>query len=60
MINNLAMFLFPHLLAYIFPYDLLPAFIGEVSMSMWLIFKGVNVSEMRSKMNFRANFKGKL
>ena len=36
--NSLAWFLFPHLAAHLFPYVLLPAFIGEVSMSLWLIF----------------------
>ena len=46
--NSLAMFLFPHLAANLFPYVLLPALIGEVSMSLWLIFKGVRVSEMKS------------
>ncbi len=42
LINSLAWFLFPHLAAYLFPYVLLPAFIGETSMSLWLIFKGVD------------------
>lgn len=39
--NSLAWFLFPQLAVYLFPYVLLPAFIGEVSMSIWLIVKGV-------------------
>ena len=43
LMNSLAMFLTPHLTAYLFPYVLLPAFIGESSMSLWLIFKGVKV-----------------
>ena len=45
LINSLAWFLFPHLAAYLFPYILLPAFIGEVSMSMWLLIKGVKVQK---------------
>jgi hypothetical protein len=48
LINSLAMFLSPHLLAYIFPYDLLPALIGEVSMCLWLIVKGVRVPKFES------------
>lgn len=40
-INAIAWFLFPHLASYLFPYVLLPSFIGEVSMSGWLIVKGV-------------------
>lgn len=43
LINSLGWFLFPHLAAYLFPYVLLPAFIGEVSMSLWLIVKGIKV-----------------
>jgi hypothetical protein len=43
LMNSLGMFLFPHLHTYLFPYVLLPAFIGEVSMSLWLIVKGVKV-----------------
>jgi Domain of unknown function (DUF4386) len=43
--NSLAWFLFPHLAKYLFPYVLLPAFIGETSMSLWLIFKGIKVPE---------------
>lgn len=45
LINSLAWFLFPHLAAYLFPYVLLPAFIGETSMSLWLIFKGVDIQK---------------
>jgi len=40
--NSLGWFLFPHLASHLFPYVLLPAFIGEVSMAVWLIAKGVN------------------
>ena len=47
LINSLAWFLFPHLATYLFPYVLLPAFIGETSMSFWLIFKGVKVQTER-------------
>jgi hypothetical protein len=44
--NSLSMFLSPHLVEYLFPYVLLPAFIGESSMSLWLIFKGVKVKNI--------------
>lgn len=43
LINSLAMFLFPPLAANLFPYVLLPAFIGEVSMSLWLLIKGIKI-----------------
>ena len=45
LINSLAWFLFPHLAAYLFPYVLLPAFIGETSMSLWLLIKGVKIQK---------------
>ena len=47
LINSLGWFLYPHLASYLFPYVLLPAFIGEVSMSLWLIFKGVKVPDIK-------------
>ena len=53
--NSLAMFLFPHLAANLFPYVLLPAFIGEVSMSIWLIVKGINVAKWEEKATHLAN-----
>ncbi len=42
LINSLAWFLLPQFAAHLFPFVLLPAFIGEVSMSLWLITKGVD------------------
>ncbi len=50
LMNSLGMFLFPHLHPYLFPYVLLPAFIGEVSMSIWLIVKGVRVPQLENSM----------
>ena len=50
LMNSLAMFLTPHLTVYLFPYVLLPAFIGEISMSLWLLIKGVQVQD--EKINF--------
>ena len=43
LVNSLAWFLYPNLAAFLFPYILLPAFIGEVSMSLWLIVKGIKI-----------------
>lgn len=48
LVNSLAWFLAPHYAAYLFPYILFPAFIGECSMSLWLIFKGIRVPVIRS------------
>jgi hypothetical protein len=35
----------------IFPAVLLPAFIGELSLCLWLIVKGVNVSKWRKQIS---------
>ena len=43
LVNSLSWFLYPHLASHLFPYVLLPAGIGEISMSLWLIFKGIKV-----------------
>lgn len=51
LINSLAWFLLPHLAAYLFPWVLIPAFIGEVSMSVWLIAKGVNPQKSENSMS---------
>jgi hypothetical protein len=45
-INSLSMFLTPHFSVYLFPYVLLPAFIGESSMSLWLLIKGIKVNNI--------------
>ena len=45
LVNSLAWFLFPKVAAQLFPYVLLPAFIGETSMSLWLLIKGVKVQK---------------
>lgn len=47
LVNSLAWFLSPSIAAHLFPYVLLPALIGEVSMSLWLIFKGVKLQVAR-------------
>ena len=49
LMNSLAMFLFPYLHPYLFPYVLLPAFVGEVSMSLWLIVKGVKIPQLEKQ-----------
>lgn len=55
--NSLAWFLYPHFAAHLFPYVLLPAFIGETSMSLWLLFKGIEVQKKGSliKTEFNRN-----
>ncbi len=51
--NSFALILSPSLADRLFPAILLPAFVGEASLCLWLIVKGVNVS----KWNARASAK---
>lgn len=44
--NSFALILSPSLAARLFPAVLLPAFVGETSLCLWLLVKGVNVSKM--------------
>ena len=44
LINSFTMFLYPPAQGVLFPAILLPAFIGESAMCLWLIIKGVNVA----------------
>lgn len=45
LINSFAMFLHPPLQHLLFPAILLPAFIGESAMCLWLLIKGVDVTK---------------
>jgi hypothetical protein len=47
LVNSFALILFPGLAEAIFPAILAPAFIGELSICLWLIVKGVNVPKWR-------------
>ncbi len=41
LINSFTLFLSPHFENLIFPYILMPAFIGELSVCLWLLIKGI-------------------
>jgi len=45
LVNSFALLLAPAFANMIFPAILLPAFIGESSICLWLLFKGVNVAK---------------
>jgi hypothetical protein len=47
--NSFAVFLAPALEDRIFPLILIPAFIGEASLCLWLLFKGVNVERWKEQ-----------
>jgi hypothetical protein len=47
--NSFALLLAPDFANRIFPAVLVPAFVGEVSLCLWLIVKGVNVEKWNSR-----------
>jgi hypothetical protein len=49
LINSFAQLLVPSFAASIFPGVLVPAFVGELSLTLWLIVKGVNVEEWKRR-----------
>jgi hypothetical protein len=46
-INTFVWFLFPAFVPNIYPGILVPCFIGELFVSLWLLFKGIQTSELR-------------
>lgn len=48
LINSFALLLAPAFAAALFPGVLLPAFVGELSLCLWLIVKGVNLDAWAS------------
>lgn len=57
LVNSFAMFVHPPLQAVLFPAILLPAFIGEGAMSLWLLIKGVDRTKWQSALR-PAGFQG--
>lgn len=49
--NSFALFLAPTFADRIFPAILVPAFVGEASLCLWLLVKGVNVPKWKAKAN---------
>lgn len=47
LLNSLALLLAPALAGALFPFVLLPAFVGELSLALWLIFQGVNTERWK-------------
>lgn len=49
LVNSFALILAPAVAKALFPAILLPAFVGELSFCLWLIFKGVNVARWNER-----------
>jgi hypothetical protein len=48
--NTVAMLLAPALANAMFPWILLPPFVGELALCLWLIFKGVDLAQWRARL----------
>lgn len=46
LINSFTGFLAPGYARYLFPYILLPAFVAELSVALWFLFRGVNMDAL--------------
>lgn len=51
LINSFALLLAPTFAAALFPAILVPAFIGELSFTLWMIVKGVNLAQWQQRMD---------
>lgn len=49
LINSFALLLAPSFAAALFPAILLPAFIGELALCLWMIIKGVNLAQWKER-----------
>jgi hypothetical protein len=51
LVNSFSLLVAPGLANALFPAILIPSFIGELSLCLWLLVKGVNVSRWKEKTN---------
>jgi hypothetical protein len=49
LVNSFALILAPSLADTLFPFILLPPFIAELSLALWLLLKGVNMAEWEKR-----------
>ena len=54
LINSFALLLTPDLAARLFPMILIPCFVAELSLALWLLIKGVNLAEWRRRASMNA------
>lgn len=51
LVDSFALILDPTLAHNLFPYILLPSFVGELSLCLWMIIKGMNMKRWNERMN---------
>jgi hypothetical protein len=56
LVNSFALLLAPSVAASIFPGVLVPALVGELSLCLWLIVKGVNLEQWKQRANSASSF----
>ena len=49
LINNLAVILYPSITSWLFPVTAVPALLGELSLCLFLLFRGVNLEKYRAR-----------
>ncbi len=49
LVNSFALIIAPEITDYLFPAILLPSLIGELTLCLWLIIKGVNITKWQQK-----------
>ena len=52
--NSFALILLPTLASRLFPFVLLPPFVAELSMALWLLLKGVNMTKWAERADVTA------
>ncbi len=53
LINNFALMLYPPATGILFPATAIPAFIGEMSLCLWLLFRGVDPQKWKARVGGR-------
>lgn len=54
LINSFALLLAPSIAAMLFPFVLIPSFVGELAVSIWLIVKGVDMPQWKKRLTTTA------
>jgi hypothetical protein len=50
LVNSFALIMAPSLAGQLFPFILLPPFVAETALALWLVVKGVDLPEWKAKL----------